>query len=91
MVSGQEDQIAGEQYTLACTVNGGAMGVTTSAYRWLRNNTLQTEETSDTVSFTPLSQNDDNGSYTCEAIRSGRTYQSSSFNISVRSKFLPIT
>ena len=61
------------------------MGVTTSAYRWFRNNTLQTGETSDTLSFT-LSQNADNGSYTCEATRNGRTFQSNSFPISVQSK-----
>ena len=74
--TGSGVQVAGEQYTLTCTVSGGAMGVTTSAYKWHRNNILQTGETSRTLSFTPLRETSSSGQYTCEANRSGRFFLS---------------
>ena len=84
-ITGSGVQVAGEQYTLTCTVSGGDM-TDTDAYGWRRNSsTLQTGSTPHRLSFTPLSQID-NGSYTCEATRNGRTFQSEDFSISVQSK-----
>ena len=86
-VTGSDIQEAGERYTLTCTVSGGAVGVNTSAYRWFRNKILQTGETSDTLSIAPLSQKIHTASYMCEATRNDSVFQSSSFIISVQSKF----
>ena len=37
-ITGSGVQVAGKNYTLNCTVSGGAIGVTTSAYTWHWNN-----------------------------------------------------
>ena len=66
-------QIAGEDYTLTCTVTGG--GTTTPTYRWLRNGLQLPDETSAALSFSPLRQSSSN-SYTCEATKSLSTVTS---------------
>ena len=57
-------QIAGEDYTLTCTVTGGG-----NTYQWFRNGSPLISQTSAILSFSPLRQTD-NGSYTCEAMKS---------------------
>ena len=59
-------EIAGEDYTLTCTVIGG--DTATPTYRWFRNGSPQSGETSATLSFSPLRQSD-SGVYTCEGTR----------------------
>ena len=89
-ITGSGVQVAGEQYTLTCTVSGGDMTDTSpDAYGWRRNgNTLQTGPTPHRLSFTPLSQYADNGSYICEATRSGQMFQSEAFYIYARNKVM---
>ena len=81
-------QHAGEDYTLTCTVSGGETTATTT-YQWHRDNSPLSDDTSATLSFTPLRQTtpSSNGQYVCEAMRSGRTVRSGIITISVMSKF----
>ena len=72
-------QIAGENYTLTCQVTGG--GITTLTYRWFRNGSLLTDQTSATLSFSPLMESD-SGVYTCEGTKSSSC--STSGNVTVR-------
>ena len=44
-------QIAGEHYSLTCRVTGGVITVVPT-YRWFKNNSLVTSQTSSTLSFT---------------------------------------
>ena len=78
-------QIAGENYTLTCQVTGG--GTTTPTYRWFKNGSLLTGQTTATLSFSPLIETD-SGVYTCEGNRSYITATSESVNITVVGKFL---
>ena len=55
--------IAGQNYTLTCSVSGGAI-VTT--YQWEKHHTILSE-TGPTLSFSPLRQSDA-GWYTCAAL-----------------------
>ena len=71
---------AGENYTLTCTVSGGGADVPT--YQWLQDGSYLTNETSDTLSFTPLTQNS-SGKYVCVATKSGRVVESEKFAINV--------
>ena len=57
----------------------------TPAYRWLRNGTVMTSETSATLSFSPLRETNA-GVYVCEATRSSMTMTSASVTISVVGK-----
>ena len=77
-------QIAGEDYTLTCQVTGG--GTMTPTYRWFRNESLLTGQTSNTLAFSPLRETD-SGVYTCEGTRSSITVTSASVRISVVGKF----
>ena len=81
-------QHAGEDYTLTCTVSGGETTATTT-YQWRRDNSPLSDETSATLSFTPLRQNtpSSNGQYVCEATRSGRTVRSEGITITVTGRF----
>ena len=74
-------QIAGENYTLTCTVTGG--GTMTPTYRWLRNDSPLSGETSATLSFSPLRQSNSPGSYSCEATLSSTAVRSVSMTITV--------
>ena len=73
-------QIAGENYTLTCQLTGE--GTTTPIYQWFRNGSLLTDQTSDTLSFSPLSETD-SGVYTCEGTRSSITVTSGAMTITV--------
>jgi hypothetical protein len=59
-------QIAGEDYTLTCQVTG--RGPMTPTYRWFRDGSPLTGQTSATLSFSPLREID-SGVYTCEGTR----------------------
>ena len=59
-------QVAGEDYTLTCQVTGG--GTMTPTYRWFRDGSVLTGQTSATLSFSPLRETD-SGVYTCEGTR----------------------
>jgi hypothetical protein len=59
-------QIAGQDYTLTCQVTGG--GTMTPTYRWFRDGSPLTGQTSATLSFSPLREID-SGVYTCEGTR----------------------
>ena len=78
-------QIAGESYTLTCQVTGG--GTMTPIYQWFRNGSPVASQTSATLSFSPLRQNMDNGSYTCEATRSSTSVTSAGVSITVAGEF----
>ena len=57
----------------------------TPTYRWFRNGSPLSGQTSDTLSFSPLSQTD-SGSYSCEATRSSATLRSASVTITAEGK-----
>ena len=76
-------QIAGEDYTLTCQVTGG--GTMTPIYRWFRNGSPLTGQTSDTLSFSPLGETD-SGIYTCEGTRNSMTVTSDPLTITVVGK-----
>ena len=74
MISGNSGQLtAGENHMLTCQVTGG--GTMTPTYRWLRNGTVMTSETSATLSFSPLRETNA-GVYVCEATRRSMTMAS---------------
>ena len=83
-LSGGGTQIAGEDYTLTCQVTGGE--TMTPTYRWFRNGSLLTGQTSNTLSFSPLRETD-SGVYTCEGTRSFMTVTSANVTITVVGKF----
>ena len=55
-------EIAGENYTLTCTVTGGTM---TPTYQWWKDGALLTNQTASTIAFRPLQQTS-SGVYICE-------------------------
>ena len=75
------EQTAGEDYTLTCmvVVTGGSGTV---IFRWLRNGSPLSGQTSSTLSFSPLRQID-SGSYSCAITRSSITVRSASIAITV--------
>ncbi len=70
-------QIAGEDYTLTCQITGGG----TISYRWFKD-TILTDETSDTFSFSPLVEAD-SGDYTCEGTRSSTSSTVTSTSVTI--------
>ena len=72
-------QVAGENYTLTCTVTGRV--TTESTHRWIRDGTLL-NVTSATLSFSPLRETD-SGHYHCEGTRNSITVKSGNLTISV--------
>jgi hypothetical protein len=82
-MSSSGGQIAGENYTLTCQVTGGR----SITYQWLRDNATLPNETSRTLSFSPLNQRQHNGSYyVCEGIRKSSAVASASLRIIVLGK-----
>ena len=83
-MSGGDVQHAGENYMLTCIVTGGEATAET-VYRWLNHSVPMSNETSATLSFSPLRQTtpSSNGQYVCEAIRSGRIVRSTSEGFTV--------
>ena len=55
----------------------------TSTYQWFNNGAQVVNETSATLSFSPLNQTSHNGSYTCEITQGGLTLRSAGVNITV--------
>ena len=80
VTGGNTTQQAGQNYTLTCTVSGGETDIPT--YQWLQDDFNLISETSDTLSFTPLTQNS-SGKYTCVAKKSGSVVESKEFVINV--------
>ena len=80
VTGGNTTQQAGQNYTLTCTVSGGGTDVPT--YQWLQDDFNLINETSDTLSFTPLTQNS-SGKYICVAKNSGSVVESKEFAINV--------
>ena len=76
-------QHAGENYTLTCTVSGG--GTDNPSYQWLKNDSYLTNETAETLSFTPLTQRN-SSEYACEATKSHRVVKSDSIDVVVTGK-----
>ena len=72
-------QIAGENYTLTCTVTGGV--IAESTHRWFRDGT-PLNVTSVTLSFSPLKETD-SGDYHCEGTSNSITMNSGNLTISV--------
>ena len=73
-------EIAGENYTLACTVTGGGM---TPTYRWWKKGVLLTSRTASTIAFKPLKQSS-SGIYLCEATSNSIAVNSTSVNLTVQ-------
>ena len=76
-------QIAGQDYTLTCQVTGG--GTMTPTYQWFRGTSVLTDETSMSLSFSPLREID-SGDYTCEGTRSSIAVTSDPITITVMGK-----
>ena len=74
-------QIAGEDYTLTCTVTGG--GTVTPTYRWWKSGTLLTDQTANTIAFRPLQQTS-SGVYICEGTRNFIAVNSSNMTFAVQ-------
>ena len=83
--SSEGELMAGEDLSLTCTVTGG--GTMTHTYRWLRNGSQLSDETSATLSFSPLRQTD-SGNYSCEVTKSLSAVRSASITITVAGKVL---
>ena len=79
-VSG-DAQIAGEDYTLACSVTGG--GTVTPTYRWWKNGEPRPGRTESTIAFTPL-RGVNSGVYICEGTRNSIAVNSTSVTLTVR-------
>ena len=78
------EKVAGESYALTCTVTGGS--TMTFTYRWFMNNSPLSGETSTTLTFSPLRQNN-SGTYFCEAeTTSSMTMRSASTTITVEGR-----
>ena len=77
-------QVAGEDYTLTCQFTGGE-AVTLAVYQWLKDGLSLANETSDTLSFSPLRETD-SGGYTCEVTTGSLTATSPSVTITVVGK-----
>jgi hypothetical protein len=59
--------MVGSMYSLTCIVTGAErLTDSATAYQWLKDGEIMTEETSETLSFTFLTLSD-TGSYTCQA------------------------
>ena len=80
-ISGGGDQLVGQTYTLTCQVNAGGHAVM-SVYQWIKDGTEITDETSATLSFSPLADTDF-GDYTCRATVRDQTTTSASVTIGV--------
>ena len=72
---------AGESHMLSCQVTEGDTTVATM-YRWFRNGSQLTGQTSATLSFSPLRETD-SGVYICEGTRAGSSATSSGISITV--------
>ena len=73
--------IAGEDYTLTCTVTGG--GTMTPTYRWWKNGVLLASRTESIIAFTPLQQTS-SGVYICEGTRNSTAVNSTSVTLTVQ-------
>ena len=59
--------VAGSTYSLNCTVTGvERLNGSNITYQWFKNGTAVSDQTVETLSFTPLSSSDA-GRYTCQA------------------------
>ena len=76
-------QIAGEDYTLTCTVTGG--GTMTPTYRWWKDGEPQPGFRASTIAFIPLREIN-SGVYICEATRNSTAVNSTSVTLTVKSK-----
>jgi hypothetical protein len=82
-------QRAGENFILTCQdteeVNGEEVTEETppDSYRWFKDDMVLDGLTSDALSFSPLNQRQDNGSYFCEVTSNFTTMNSSSVVITV--------
>ena len=65
-LSGSSMETTGQTYTFTCSVTRG--GTMTPTYRWFRNGSPLSGQTSATLSFSPLRQSD-SGVYTCEGTK----------------------
>ena len=83
VTGGNTTQQAGQNYTLTCTVSGG--GTDVPFYQWLKNGSYLTNETAETLSFTPLTQGN-SSAYACEATKSHRVVESDSIDVDVTGK-----
>ena len=66
LIGNSGTQIPGEAYTLTCLATGG--GTTAPTYRWFRDGSLISGQTSATLSFSPLRETD-SGAFICEAAK----------------------
>ena len=80
-ISGNGDQVVGQDYTLTCQVNAGGETVTPE-YQWIKDDTEITDETSETLSFSSLADSD-SGDYTCRVTVGDQTSTSASVTINI--------
>ena len=75
-------------YTLTCVVNASqSLDFTSSSYRWFKNGSVQSEQTSSQLNFGSLPLSENNSVYTCQYTASS-VYLNS--NVDIRSAAYPI-
>ena len=74
--------IAGQSHRLTCEVSGGDTTIMTTSYQWLKNDQIINDQTSSTLSFSPLSEAD-TGQYNCRGTRGSSTDTSNTVVITV--------
>ena len=80
-ISGSNNQLVGQTYTLTCQVNAGGHTVTPE-YQWIKDGTEIPNEASATLSFPSLAETDF-GDYTCRVTVGDQTSTSASVPIGV--------
>ena len=89
MTAGVATIMAGSMYSLTCTVTGAErLTDSTTNYQWFKNGEIVSDQTMETLSFTPLSFSDAGG-YTCQVtvmsnLLSGPITMSSTNTVEVR-------
>ena len=81
VVSGDGTPTARQNYTLTCSVS--VASVTT--YQWRKNGSVIQDETTESLSFSPLRLSDA-GQYTCEVTVNSMTHPSNKQDINIRGK-----
>ena len=79
-ISGSDDQLVGQSYSLTCQVNGAVRTVLVNEYEWFMDGSPLAGEISKKFSFSSLADTD-SGDYTCRVTVGDQTSTSASLTI----------